>query len=215
MNTPPIKKKIFSLHLETSTCAKLCSKGSYRSSHFSRSVPLLKSLQWLPVQYRIVFKICIITYQALSSKQPAFSHSLLTPAKRPRQLRSSNYNLLFVPSVKTNVGTSDFSVAAPTLWNSLPVSVKSVGNIATFRRKLNTNLHNSPTYQSKCLQLELLIDYKLINSFCFGVVPSLGLGILYINIILYNKVLSKTEEYKNNNMYDMYICLMTDADASP
>ena len=186
-----------------------------RSPHFSHSVPLLKSLQWLPVRYRIIFKICTIAYHALSSKQPAFLHSLLTPARQPIQLRSSNYNLLFVPSVYKNVGTKAFSVAASALWNSLPVSVKSVGNIATFRHKLKTHLHSSPSYQSKCLQLELLIDYKLINPFCFGVVPSLGLGILYINIILYNKVLSKTEEYKNNNMYDMYICLMIDADASP
>ena len=67
-------------------------------------------------------------------------NSLLTPARQPRQLRSSNSNLLFVPSVKTNDGTRAFSVAAPTLWNSLPVSVKSVGNIATFRHKLKTHL---------------------------------------------------------------------------
>ena len=58
---------------------------------------------------------CTITYQAFSSRQPAYLHSLLTPARRPRQRRSSNSNLLFVPSVKTNVGTRAFSVAAPTL----------------------------------------------------------------------------------------------------
>ena len=110
-----------------------------RSPHFFNSVPLLKSLHWLPVRYRIMFKICTITYQALSSKQPAYLHSLLTPARQPRQLRSSNSNLLFVPSVKTN-GTRAFSVAAPTLWNSIPVSIKSVGNIKTFRRKLETHL---------------------------------------------------------------------------
>ena len=32
----------------------------------------------------------------------------------------------FVPNVKTNVGTGAFAVAAPTVWDSLPVSVKSV-----------------------------------------------------------------------------------------
>ena len=31
-----------------------------RSPRFSRSVPLLKSLHWLPVRYRIIFKICTI-----------------------------------------------------------------------------------------------------------------------------------------------------------
>ena len=52
-----------------------------RSRHFSRSVPLLKSLHWLPVRYRLIIKICTITYQALSTKQPAYLHSMLTPAR--------------------------------------------------------------------------------------------------------------------------------------
>ena len=47
-----------------------------RSPRFSRSVPLLKSLHWLPVNYRIIFKICTIAYQALSSTQPAYLNSM-------------------------------------------------------------------------------------------------------------------------------------------
>ena len=39
-----------------------------RSPHISHSLPLLKSLHWLPVRYCIIFKMCTITYQALSSK---------------------------------------------------------------------------------------------------------------------------------------------------
>ena len=111
-----------------------------RSPRFSRSVPLQKSLHWLPVRYRIIFKICTITYQALSTKQPAYLHSMLTPARQPRQLRSSGSGLLSAPRVKTNAGTRAFSVAAPTLWNSLPDSVKSARNIASFRRNLKTYL---------------------------------------------------------------------------
>ena len=99
-----------------------------RSPRFSRSVPLLKSLHWLPVRYRIIFKICTITYQA-------YLHSVLTPPRQPRQLRSSG-----LLSVKTNAGTRAFSVAAPTLWNSHPDSVKSARNIASFRRNLKTYL---------------------------------------------------------------------------
>ena len=67
-------------------------------------------------------------------------HSLLTPARQPRQLRSSHSNLLFFHNVKANVGTRPCSVAAPTLWKSLPVSVNHVGNITTFRRQLKTRL---------------------------------------------------------------------------
>ena len=72
-----------------------------------------------------------------------------------------------------------FLVDALTLWNSLPVSVTSVGNIATFRRKLKTYLFkliilSSTANQSNCLQLELL-NNKLFNPFYFGTLPSLGL----------------------------------------
>jgi len=68
-----------------------------RSSRFSRSVPLLKSLHWLPVHYRIIFKICTIAYQALSYTQPAYLNSMLTPARNSRQLRSTSSNSLYIP----------------------------------------------------------------------------------------------------------------------
>ena len=113
-----------------------------RSPRFTPSKPLLKSLHWLPVQYRIMFKMCTITYQALSSKQPSYLHTLLTPIRKPIQLRSSTSDLLFVPKVNTNMGTRAFAVGAPTLWNMLPSSVKSVEKIAKFRRHLKTYLYN-------------------------------------------------------------------------
>ena len=86
-----------------------------RSPRFSRSVPLLKSLHWLPVHYRIIFKICTIAYQALSSTKPEYLNSMLTPARNSRQLRSTSSNPLYIPRVKTNAGTRAFSVAAPTV----------------------------------------------------------------------------------------------------
>ena len=114
-----------------------------RSPRFSRSVPLLKSLHWLPVHYRIIFKMCTIAYQALSSTQPAYLNSMLTPTRNSRQLRSTSSNPLYIPRVKTKAGTRAFSVAAPTVWNSLPASVKSQGNIVSFRRHLKTYLFNA------------------------------------------------------------------------
>ena len=61
---------------------------------------------------------------------------MLIPARISRELRSTSSNQLYIPRVKTKAGTEAFSVAAPTLWNSLPVSVKSEGNTGTFRRRL-------------------------------------------------------------------------------
>ena len=110
---------------------------------FIHSKVLLNSLHWLPVlrvQYCIVFKIC--TQEALSCKQLSYLYSLLTPVRKPVQLRTSGSDLLFVPKVNTSIGTRVFAVGAPTLWNMLPSSVKSVENIAKCCRHLKTYLYN-------------------------------------------------------------------------
>ena len=96
-----------------------------RSPRVSLSLPLLKSLHCLLARCRIINKIR--TYQVVSSNQPACIHSLFTRARQPRQLRSSNYNLLCFPNVKKNVGTRASSVV-PSPRDSLPVSVLSVGH---------------------------------------------------------------------------------------
>ena len=43
-----------------------------KASRFSRSKPLLNFLQWLPVKYRIRFKLCTITFKAFLSHQPTY-----------------------------------------------------------------------------------------------------------------------------------------------
>jgi len=45
-----------------------------------------------------------------------------------------------VPRVKTHAGTRAFSVAVPTLWNSLPEHVKSSNTIVYSRHQLKTYL---------------------------------------------------------------------------
>ena len=122
-----------------------------RSPRFSRSVPLLKSLHWLHVHYRIIFKMYTIAYQALSFTQPAYLNSMLTPARNSRHLRSTSSNPLYIPRVKTKAGTRGFSIAAPTVWNSLPASVKSEGSIVSFRRRLKTYLFNAAFRLRVCL----------------------------------------------------------------
>ena len=68
---------------------------------------------------------------------------MLTPAINSRQLRSTSNNRPYIPRMKTKAGTRVFSVAAPTMWNSLPVGVKSEGNVVSFRQRLETYLFNA------------------------------------------------------------------------
>ena len=57
-------------------------------------------------------------------------------------LRSSEGILLKHPSgrMKKSFGDRSFSVAAPTLWNALPASLRNIKCIATFKSNLKTYL---------------------------------------------------------------------------
>ena len=51
---------------------------------------------------------------------------------------TSDLDQLNVPRVRTAVGSRDFSVAAPRLWNELPLEIRSVKTQISFRKKLKT-----------------------------------------------------------------------------
>ena len=71
-----------------------------KSPPFTRSVPLLRSLQWLTVKFRILFKISLLTYKAIHEKQPVYLHATLATSLPSRSLRSNKGISLSVPRVK-------------------------------------------------------------------------------------------------------------------
>ena len=111
-----------------------------KSPPFTRSVPLLRSLHWLPVKYRVHFKICLLTYKALHEEQPVYLCSLIAISLPSRSLRSNRGMTLSIPRIKTNTGARAFSSCAPSLWNNLPLSVRSATSVAIFRRRLKIYL---------------------------------------------------------------------------
>ena len=50
-----------------------------KASRFSRSKPRLNFLHWLPVKYRIRFKLCTITFKAFLFHQPTYLFNYLVP----------------------------------------------------------------------------------------------------------------------------------------
>ena len=58
-----------------------------------------------------------------------------------RALRSaSDVTLLAVTVPRRTVGKCSFAVAGPTMWNSLPKSVRTIETLAAFRKHLKTHL---------------------------------------------------------------------------
>jgi len=81
-----------------------------QSPCFPHSVPLLKSLHWVPVQTCIIFKLCTIAYQTLSLGEPLYLFSMLSLAPNPTEFHSSGFHILSVPRVKTHAGTQLLSL---------------------------------------------------------------------------------------------------------
>ena len=111
-----------------------------KSPPFTCSIPLLRSLHWLPVRFRILFKISLLTYKTLREKQPVYLHSMLAASIPSRSLRSNNDNTLSVPRIKNNTGARAFHYCTPSLWNNLPLSVRSASSVSTFMKYQKTHL---------------------------------------------------------------------------
>ena len=102
--------------------------------------PILYELHWLPVKYRIQYKVLLMTYKALNGIAPQYIKEILTHQSSTRTLRSNNQLLLQTPRVRTQYGRRAFNYAAPMLWNALPLNIKTAPNIHLFKTLLKTHL---------------------------------------------------------------------------
>ena len=110
----------------------------------SSSKCLLEKLHWLPVHSRIQFKIATLTYKALSHNQPSYLRSILTPYIPVRALRSSDKSSLSVPRTNTVIGQTAFSYSAPTIWNSIPLNIRQLSSIQSFKKHIKTHFFTAP-----------------------------------------------------------------------
>ena len=106
--------------------------------------PLLYNLHWLPVKFRIDFKILLLTYKAINGLAPFYLQELISLKEACKyKLRSDCDGLLLNPvkfKTLTTLGDRSFAAAAPQLWNSLPYSIRSSPSVASFKKTLKTFL---------------------------------------------------------------------------
>ena len=101
----------------------------------------LKDLHWLPISFRIQFKIAVLTYHALHKNGPEYIGELIGLHRPVRTLRSGDSLDLVVPHTrKVTFGDRAFAAFAPTLWNSLPLSVRQSETSSSFCSSLKTHL---------------------------------------------------------------------------
>ena len=99
-------------------------------SKFEHITPALQQLHWLPIRYRIQFKIMAIVFKAVHKTAPEYICTLI-------DLTIVNgINLKIRRSHPKTCGDRAFSVCAPKLWNSLPLEVRTSETFYLFKKRL-------------------------------------------------------------------------------
>ena len=114
----------------------------FRISKFDHISSALSHLHWLPVTYRVQFKLLFLGYKSLYNQGPQYiqeyqqSHSI-----SGHHLRSCDQGLLKIPRTNLDIfGDRAFARFGPLLWNRLPLEIRNSQSVAIFESKLKTHL---------------------------------------------------------------------------
>ena len=112
--------------------------GRGRKAH---TTPLLKKVHFLPVRFRINFKIALLAYKCLNNIAPPYLKELISPRQQSfKNVRLDNdyFYLSFPPSPNYVNTEKAFSQCAVKVFNSLPYDIRSAESVTSFKTKLKT-----------------------------------------------------------------------------
>ena len=102
--------------------------------------PILRKLNWLPVKYRVEFKIALLSFKILNGLAPQYLFNMVQIYRPTRSLRSSSKNLLVIPRINNKYGSRSLSYALPVVWNGLPHEIRNCCKLTKFKILLKTHL---------------------------------------------------------------------------
>ena len=101
---------------------------------FSHISTTLFDLYWLPIRYRITFKMCILIYQAYHGTAPSYLCDFIVPYVNTRS-RRSNDKCLIINLCKPRLkfyGERCIKYAGPQEWNNLLIHIRKNSSISIF-----------------------------------------------------------------------------------
>ena len=107
---------------------------------FADSIVIV-NLHWLPVTYRVNFKIAMLARKCIYGNAPEYLKDLIKVKSTTRyNLRSDGEMLLedYSARSKKTLGDRTFKVAAPRIWNILLKDIRKQDNYYTLKKQLKT-----------------------------------------------------------------------------
>ena len=124
------------------TVQNFAARVDYKKSRRDDVYMCLQQLHWLPVKYRIVFKLITVAYNALHGMA---LHYLKEKLKRKeyhrttRQSSSIGTTLDVLLNKKKSFADRGFRYAAAKYWNDIPDNIKTTKDIKNFKSSLKTH----------------------------------------------------------------------------
>ena len=124
--------------IQNITARVVLNKGKYDSA-----TSCLEELHWLPIKYRIEYKIITLVHRSLHNATPPYLIRLVNyhiPKRKGLHSEEDTSKLEIPRTTKKTFAARSFSVLGPTLWNNLPSELCEITSYITFRKQLKTHL---------------------------------------------------------------------------
>ena len=139
----------------------MAAKLIFQQPKFSHVTPLLKELHWLPVKYRIRFKLLLLTFKGIHKIAPVYITEMFvvksngyasrssvsiddinfTNGQIDGDIRSTEVIYLSVPkTTRVTFQARSLKVSGPSLWNALPTQLRQESDLDNFKKLLKTYL---------------------------------------------------------------------------
>ena len=133
----------------------------FKLPKYSHVTPLMVELHWLPVSSRIKFKVLLYAFKAIHGLAPQYICDMFVPYtsqysfRRNSVIENIQYNMgdivgsinkqsvyyLKVPKTKrVTFESRSLAVAGPSLWNKLPIHLRTITELDVFKKQLKTHL---------------------------------------------------------------------------
>ncbi len=119
--------------------------GLKGKDRFQSMSPFLKELHFLPVRYRIKYKVALMVFKCLNNISPGYLSELITVRDiNNHSLRLDNDFFLLKHPPRTNLKKTEgaFSNIAPQIWNELPYHIRCMTELSSFKKCLKSYYFN-------------------------------------------------------------------------
>ena len=131
---PNLNRRLKSkLQILQNKCIRFCLNLNNRA-HIEQKE--FEKINWLPVNDRFKQVISSMSFKFCNNTSPPYMNDVFKPAGQPNTTTRASLLKLNQPLRRTNHDQNNISYVGPIIWNNLPNSLKTKGNLNTYKHSV-------------------------------------------------------------------------------